>query len=364
MAANLSRLPNYTCRETIERTSAHPNSRHFSLIDRLRLEVAYVGGRELYAWPGEDTFEDRGLAEIVGGGAAIGTGSFALHARAVFTSKAPVFSWAGETEHDGKPLVRFNFQVTREKSRYAIRTGLEALVVAYGGYFEADPETLDPLLLDVQATGLPAELKLRNTSEAVHYERLHIGDDAFLLPISSDLMIMEASGAQSRNLTSFESCREYAGTSTVRFDIDDGSPSGSHAAGPIELPPRLQLVATVRDAIVHDKVARGDVVYANVLSDVKKSGHVVIPRGALLTGRITRVGTYTLRTSMYLVVGVRFHTIEFDGRRGGFSGELGAAGIGTDYAVGQDSKTGESFISVKTKNDRIPAGTRLVIYTR
>ena len=51
MADNLAHLPNYTCRETIERVWAPAASRNFTLGDRLRLEVAYVSGRELYAWP-------------------------------------------------------------------------------------------------------------------------------------------------------------------------------------------------------------------------------------------------------------------------------------------------------------------------
>ena len=123
MADNLARLPNYTCLERIERTVRPIGARQFVFLDRLRLEVAYVGDKELYSWPGAEKFEDKALVEIVGDAGTIATGSFALHARAVFRSNAPVFTWAGEGERSGRKTVRYDFQISKEKSRYAIKTG-------------------------------------------------------------------------------------------------------------------------------------------------------------------------------------------------------------------------------------------------
>ena len=66
MAQNLSRMPDYTCLETIERFRSVPRSEALKLVDTLRLEVAHVGIKELYSWPGAQRFEDRDVAEIVG----------------------------------------------------------------------------------------------------------------------------------------------------------------------------------------------------------------------------------------------------------------------------------------------------------
>ena len=60
MARNLERLPNYTCTQTIERSIRPARTRRFQLIDTIRLEVALVNGRELFAWPGSGKFDDRG----------------------------------------------------------------------------------------------------------------------------------------------------------------------------------------------------------------------------------------------------------------------------------------------------------------
>ena len=83
MADNLQRLPNYTCTQTIERSTRPARSRRFQLVDTLRLEVALVNGRGLFAWPGSGKFDDRELGEIIGSGAS-GNGNFGLHARSIF----------------------------------------------------------------------------------------------------------------------------------------------------------------------------------------------------------------------------------------------------------------------------------------
>src|ERR1041384_7053548 len=101
MADHLAQLPNYTCRQTVERSVRYASSRRFHQLDTLRLEVSYVAGKELFGWPGDDKFEDKPLDEMVTG--AIGTGNFATHARAVFVRKGPVFTYAGKTTEAGRP---------------------------------------------------------------------------------------------------------------------------------------------------------------------------------------------------------------------------------------------------------------------
>jgi hypothetical protein len=49
MATNLSRLPNYTCRETIERAIRTHRMPRFETQGILRLEVAYLEGMEMFA---------------------------------------------------------------------------------------------------------------------------------------------------------------------------------------------------------------------------------------------------------------------------------------------------------------------------
>src|SRR5512141_1279650 len=67
MTAVLLRQPNYTCTETVERTR-QVGGNHSRIEDTLRLEVALVDGKEMFAWPGSKQFEDRDLDDLVGTG--------------------------------------------------------------------------------------------------------------------------------------------------------------------------------------------------------------------------------------------------------------------------------------------------------
>lgn len=364
MAENLARLPNYTCRETIERTGGEAGTRHLAFIDRLRVEVAYVGGRELYALPGEDHFEDRPLDEIVGPGGAISTGDFATHARVVFTTNAPAFTWAGEEQRDGRTVVRYDFRVPLRKSGYAIRTGARPVVVAYDGFVLADRDTLDPLQLEVHALDLPAELKLRDAWESIRYAEVRIAGTPFLLPESAELSMTESKGFESRNLTRFEQCREYAGESIVRFDVGEDGGGAASAAEPIVLPPKLSIEAILRDPIDWTSAARGDLVYLVVGSAAKRSGRVLVPKGALITGRITQLVLRTLRGVPYFGVALKFHAVAFGGRHGDFSASVQTAGILSNFLVDSGLPGGISVVWVKSNQERIPAGTRVMLQTR
>jgi hypothetical protein len=77
MASNLARLPDYTCLQTIQRMERRIPARRFELMDTVRLEVALIGGNELFSWPGATAFDDNDVLQIVPVG-LIGKGNFAF----------------------------------------------------------------------------------------------------------------------------------------------------------------------------------------------------------------------------------------------------------------------------------------------
>src|SRR5260370_5016598 len=159
-AENLRRLPNYPCTQTIERARRAPKSRRFEPLDTLRLEVALVEGKELFSWPGAGKFEERGIGEIVGPGAAIGSGSFALHARSVFLSRAPKFTPAGHTILNGHHTVRYHYRVPQVLSGFQIRVGDHQALVEYHGSFLVAAATLDLIRLADRGADITADLAL------------------------------------------------------------------------------------------------------------------------------------------------------------------------------------------------------------
>src|SRR5215831_19594614 len=165
MMETLTRQPNYTCLETVERSRRDASTRKYRLEDVLRLEVALVDGKEMFAWPGSKQFEDRDFRAMVPTG-TFGTGDFALHARAIFGSRAAAFEARGEQNLEGRPAIRFDFRVPRPVSGYQIRIDDFQTIVGYHGSFYVDPRSLDLMRLEIAGDDLPPELKLNPSATA------------------------------------------------------------------------------------------------------------------------------------------------------------------------------------------------------
>src|SRR5580658_5706185 len=94
MNFNLAHQPNYTCVETIERAARGRSGNKLKVIDTLRLEVALVGGKEMFAWPGSKKFDDSDITKLVTSG-PIGYGNFGAHAKALFGTGSAAFHYLG-----------------------------------------------------------------------------------------------------------------------------------------------------------------------------------------------------------------------------------------------------------------------------
>lgn len=333
MEQSLKRLPNYTCVETVERSRRRAPARKFELVDALRLEVAMIGRKELYSWYGENQFQERDLIDMVGGG-AIGNGDFALHAYSVFLSSAPSYTYAGEHMLEDRKAIRFEYRVPLLSSGYRIRVPPREARVAYRGSFWVDARTLDVLRLEVIADEIPEELGLREARTTIEYARIPIGEQEFLLPRRSELLMTDLAGNESRNRVEFSQCRQFTGESHLSFgDPPPDVEPPEREVREIELPGGLGLELRLETPVDSQTSFVGDPLRAVVARQVKKGGRIVIPKGAVVTGRLTRLERLAAPASHYLV-GFEFYTVEFDGVRAPFRGHLEQAGTATSRLPG------------------------------
>ena len=152
-------------------------------------------------------------------GGAIGNGNFALHAKSVFQSNTPRFTFAGERiREDGRNTLRWDFVVPQTTQRIHVEQGEQHAIVGYHGSFWVDPTSLDLVRLEVYADDIPPNLKIASTADSVEYHRVQLGEEAFLLPSKSELTMKDLGGAESQNRTTFSGCRQYTGESTISFD--------------------------------------------------------------------------------------------------------------------------------------------------
>ena len=353
MADNLQRLPNYTCTQTIERSVRPARSRRFQLLDTLRLEVALVDGRELFAWPGSGKFDDRELGEIIGSGAS-GNGNFGLHARSIFLGREAQFQFAGEVDLEDRRVYQYVYRVPMLRSGFKLKSGAAEGIAGYHGRFEAETDTLDVVSLDVLAdTEIPPHVPIREASTKMRYRRMTIGSGDFLLPESSELAITSLTGDESRNVVALSGCKQYGTESVISFadpppeettpatPTPPPSAAGASSKSIGELPVGLDFEASLETALSFPGAAVGDLVEGRLTSDAKKKGAVMIPKGTLVRGRLLAFGYLANARVPTLSVTIRLNEIDLPGGRAEVRGvaerivAVGAAGsrLGVDNGV-------------------------------
>lgn len=309
MVRNLLRQPDYTCVETVERSRRFSPTRKFERVDTLRLEVALVGGQEMYGWPGAKSFEDTDLRQMVTTG-AFSNGNFANHARAIFEGGFTRFTYKGATELDDRPVLRFDYSIPLRGSGYLLRVGPRQATVAYHGAIYADPKTLDVERIQVEADDIPAALGLARASDRVDYARMAIADSDFLLPAESELLMRNSDGSENRNQVRFASCREFTGHSVLTF-ADASATEPAAPVSVIELPGDTVLMLRLTEDLDTRRAAVGDPVRAVLQNDIRQKGQILFPKGALAVGRISCLEHH----DGYTIVGLKFFELESAGVR-------------------------------------------------
>ncbi len=308
MVETLARQPNYTCLETVERSNRAGKEKEFRLLDTVRLEVALVDGREMFAWPGSKQFEDTDLRAFVPTG-MFGNGDFGLYANSVFGGRSTEFEYRGEAKLGERSTTRFDFRVPAAAGMRIRGLDLTA-TVGYHGSFYAEAGTLDALRLEVEADALPRKLDFRQVTDTMEYKRAHIGGGDFLLPSVSETVMVNLRGDASRNVVRFSACREFTGESTLKFgNDDDAADTASTAAAAkreLRLPRNAEIALRLVGEIDTDKAAVGDPVKAALASDVKEKGQVILPKGVEFSGRIVRLEHY----QDFTVLGLMFEEAE------------------------------------------------------
>lgn len=377
MRQNLSRVPNYTCLETMVRTTRSPESMVIAVpgksvpyrrTDILRFEVAEVDGKELFALPGNHDFKDMALRELAHSG-LIGNGSFSLLAHAIFNSNQPQYSFVGEEKVDGHTLLRFDYRVSQLVSGHQLQTERGVAVVGYHGSFWVDPQTFDAVRLNVSADDIPPSLGIDRSENRIDYAPVRIGSSTALLPQSGEISMRRIRGWEARNELKFTHCREYGVESTISFADPNDSVESSEATRNVELPAGLQLTVRLETPIDSEKLQVGDPISGKVDADARIKGKVVVHTDALVSGRLRRLEQH-LEGWPYVAARLEFTEIQFEGKTARFFAELekiipppGSEGIkrvATKDLPGIGGLPGVGTVSQMGNHLLLPAGTRMV----
>lgn len=224
MAKLLARVPDYTCMETVQRFRRGPGSARFRPLDTFHLEVAFVGGKEVYSEPGAHRFDERRVSELVGRGLT-SDGDFAIQARTVFLNNTAQISFGAKEMLEAHGALRYNYRISLFGSGWTVKIGSAAGKVAEHGSFWADAETLDLLRIERFADEIPPDLAVSAIHTELEYGTARLNGESVSIPRSSDTVLTELSGAQNRNTTAFSQCHAARGETTISFDGEQAAES-------------------------------------------------------------------------------------------------------------------------------------------
>jgi len=314
-----SKLPNITCSLAIERSRRPKADRKFELLDNLHLEVGFIDGKELYAWPGSRRFDDRELFDLVGPIAgAIGNGDFAIHAKSIILSGLATLGFDGEETAAGRRMDRWNFRQPIATSRHGVRIPPAEAMVGYSGTLWADSSNGDLVRIEMKINEIPPQLPLKAGFKTITYERVPLAESSFLLPKTSELILVEPSGSESRNRTSFTGCRLYTAESTLNFE-DLPASAAPQPARSAALPSGIELHLRPVAPVDFPLLSVGDPVQFTVDRDAVSDGQVRLPAGALVNGRVMSLECRNIPVQ-YCLAFLRLESF----KAGGIEGEIRA----------------------------------------
>jgi hypothetical protein len=340
--SDLRRMPNYTCVQTIRRSyyqRIYPKSRTRSCgnvpdltsnpasdprdpelklawVDSLHFDVALstTEKREIFSWAGENRFRSEEAFELAGTG-PMGTGDFSAFLTGIFAAGAAHFIYVKDVDEDGRRTAEFTYRVPKEKSHYeASGSAGEHTMMAYQGTLRIDRKTANLTRITVIAEDPPPFSHLCHSRTIVDYKVIDISGNDFYVPEKSALTINDPAGNKSENTTTYSSCREYTGHSTIHYeDVDANRPSAITSAAPVTIPPGRDVAIILKTGIDSNKLIAGDPIEGTLSDPIKgPHGKVLVPKGALVHGRLTRMQRH-ISPHPYFAVGINFDSIETPG---------------------------------------------------
>ncbi len=257
--------------------------------DRLRVAVTLVQGREIYSWTGPASFS-RSIQEILQPG-PIGTGAFASHLLGIFSNPSVRFRLVAERPE----MLEYGFRVPVEASPFVVGAGKQWLPTGYIGSVIVDRSSAEIGRLTLETGELPPETSMCEATTTVEYKNSQ--------PLQNRSHDVMRDASETDRVTAISDCGEASST-----------PLAPRPAFGEPLPAGLDMSLAFIAPIDTGTAAAGDVITARITEPVRalKSSEVLVPAGAIVTGRIMRMA-HQLASPPCFLISVAFDTLEAAG---------------------------------------------------
>lgn len=230
----VNEMPDFVVKQAIQRSASYAGTNNFRNLDRLIVAVSYrAEGKEEYRVLSlngvlQNNPKPKQTYEEVGGTSS--TGEFV-------TILATIFKPESETKFEtldtdvirGRKTIVYNFDITKEKARQQITAAgsfYDSTTAGMKGKIWIDRENFRVLRVESQATEIPTDFPIRAASRNIDYDWVTIGEEKFLLPLTSDVRLtfrQQARFYETRNLIRFRQYQKF-GSEVKILDEDEDIP--------------------------------------------------------------------------------------------------------------------------------------------
>lgn len=340
MEGEQRRLPEYVCTQNIERFGRVSAERKLERIDSLRLDVAVTGDRELYGRPGARNFYAKSLAEVVGSG-FVSTGRFALFTRQILNTRTTAYQYRGLDERAGRQAHAFDFDVDPAHSNYLLQSGSVEATTGYQGSFWIHPDSLDLLRVEIQAFDIPGQLGLSEARTTLVYNRVPIGQETVLLPVSTTATVVTTDGLENVNRIRVESCRRFQTESTLTFTPPAEELAAPPAREASALPSGAVLELALDEGLNLESASIGQPLKASLTRPLRLGEKTLVPQGAVVRGQVVELEKRAMPYPSYQV-GLTFDALEVGGENIPLTVTLDEAGA-ADGLIRQSRRMAPTF---------------------
>ena len=324
-----ARIPQYVCRQQIERKVYFPNSRkeqncaamlaqrslnplvgmYQDSEDRAKLDVMLSNGGELFAWPGGRAFNAQDPGDLLAGGMS-GSGDFASFRIDIFTNPDVAIHYQGTC---GESCARFIYEVPPAASHYVLRTHSDAVTIAYHGTLDVSSPAGDLLKLTVIAAAVEKALpEVCAVRSEINYSRANTGE--FMLPADTEKDLILRDGSYFANTTAYKGCRQYSSQSSVSFEDETQAPRGAESAK-ASSPPAFETVLQLRliSKIDPGSSFAGDAIEEALTKAVRDVSGGRIPVGTVFRGHLAEMARRIFPRAE-TVVAIRLDSVVLGGK--------------------------------------------------
>ena len=211
-------LPNYLVQQMTTRYQSDRPKSGWQALDIVTADLTYQDGRESYKniKVGNKSV-NTSMDEIPG---TRSTGEFSTLLEELFEPGATKFRAGGQDTIHNRSAYVYNFEVTRELSRWRIEAPSQLYYPAIKGSVWIDKETSRVMRIEQSGKGMPALFPFDTVETTVDYDFIRLGTSGpYLLPIESEVLSCQrGSSICSRNKIEFRNYKKFGAQSDITFD--------------------------------------------------------------------------------------------------------------------------------------------------